>query len=107
MTNEKNSFLGTYFDRDSVLRLARWLNIASWIAVAVYGGQFLLSFTVYILQMTRGMAYILGPTDLVQQVLWFVEPNFKGVVYFLLLQALARLLLILLDIEDNTRAARK
>jgi hypothetical protein len=107
MTNEKNSFLGTYFDKDSVLRLARWLNIASWMAAAVYGGQFLLSLTVYILQMTRGMAYILGPTDLLQQVLWFTEPNFKGVVYFLLLQSLARLLLIFLDIEDNTRATRK
>jgi len=107
MTNRKNSFLGTYFDKDSALRLARWLHTASWAAVAVYGGQFLLSLTVYILQVIRGMAYILGPTDLFQQILWFVEPNFKGVVYFLILQAAARLLLILLDIEDNTRAARK
>src|SRR5689334_21985773 len=107
MTNEKNSFLGTYFDKDSVLRIARWLKIASWIAVAVYGGQFVLSLTVYLLQMSRGMAYIMGPTDLFQQVIWFVEPNFKGVAYFLLLQAAARTLLIILDIEDNTRAARK
>jgi hypothetical protein len=49
-----------------------------------------------------------GFTDLLQQVLFVLEQPFRGVVYFIGLQAIAKILLMFLDIEDNTRrAARK
>ena len=29
-------FLGTYFDRDGVLRLSRWADVIAWIVLTVY-----------------------------------------------------------------------
>jgi hypothetical protein len=104
---QPTGFLGTYFDRDSVLLLARVAVIFSWIVVAVYGGQLVLSTLVYILQIVRGQVYALGPTDFAQQILWLVETPFRGVVYFVALQAIAKILLIFMDIEDNTRRAAR
>jgi hypothetical protein len=41
-------------------------------------------------------------------VLYIIERPFRGVVYFIALQAISKALLILMDMEDNTRrAARK
>jgi hypothetical protein len=35
--NEKQAgFLGTYFDRDGVLRLSRWADVIAWIVLTVY-----------------------------------------------------------------------
>lgn len=100
-------FLGTYFDRDSVLKLSRLAVIFSWIVVAVYGGQLALSVLVYILQLVRGQVYALGFTDYAQQILNIVEQPFRGVVYFVALQALSKILLIFMDVEDNTRRAAR
>ena len=49
-----------------------------------------------------------GFTDLMQQLLFVLEQPFRGVVYFIGLQAVAKILLMFMDIEDNTRrSARK
>jgi len=100
-------FLGTYFDRDSVLKLSSIAVIFSWIVLVVYAAQLALSVLVYVLQLIRGQIYGLGPTDYVQQILWLVEPPFRGVVYFVALQALSKILLMFMDIEDNTRRAAR
>ena len=100
-----SSFLGTYFDRDSVLNLANLTTFFSWIVVVVYGAQLILSVLVFVLQVMRGQIYLLGPTDYAQQILFVVEQPFRGVVYFAALQALSKILLIFMDIEDNTRRA--
>jgi hypothetical protein len=42
-----------------------------------------------------------------QQVLWLVEPPFRGVVYFVALQGLSKIMLMFMDIEDNTRRAAR
>jgi hypothetical protein len=102
-----SSFLGTYFDRDSVLNLANLAIFFSWVVAAVYGLQLALSVLVYILQIVRGQVYALGPTDYTQQVLWLVEQPFRGVVYFVALQALSKILLMFMDIENNTRQAAR
>ena len=104
----KTNFAGTYFDRDAVVRLARLLKIASWIVAGVYIYQFVLNWTVFILQAFRHLVYIGGPTDLMIQIGWLFQPSLAGVIFYVALQAIAQTLLILLDIEDNTRrAARK
>jgi hypothetical protein len=100
-------FLGTYFNRDSVLKLSRLAVIFSWIVVAVYVGQLALSVLVYILQLARGQVYALGFTDYAQQILNIVEQPFRGAVYFVALQALSKILLIFMDVEDNTRRAAR
>jgi hypothetical protein len=101
-------FLGTYFDRSVVLRIVRGAEVASWVVLVVYGLQLLLSATTFILSYMRGFMQGLGFTDMFQQILFVLEQPFRGIVYFLGLQALAKILLMFMDIEDNTRrAARK
>jgi len=106
---EKGSgFMGTYFDRTVVLRIVRVAEIASWVVLVVYGIQMLLSAGVLVLQFLRGFMQGMGFTDLLQQILWVLEQPFRGIVYFVGLQAVAKILLMFMDIEDNTRrAARK
>lgn len=106
--SERTNFAGTYYDRDQVTRISRWLKIAAWVVAGVYLFQFLMSTTIFMLQMARQMIYIAGPTDLLQQVFWLVQPTLAGIIFFVVLQALSQALLILMDLEDNTRrAARK
>jgi hypothetical protein len=102
-----NSFLGTYFDRDSVLNLANLAAFFSWIVAVIYGAQLALSVLIYILQLVRGQVYALGLTDYAQQILLLVEQPFRGMVYFIALQALSKILLMFMDIEDNTRRAAR
>jgi hypothetical protein len=108
-TKEKlsNNF-STYFDRDAVLRMVRVTRIASWIVGGLYGVQLLTNLTIFVLQYVRGLLYLGGVSDFVQQILWQVQPSMAGLIFFVALQAIALVLLMLLDIEDNTRrAARK
>jgi hypothetical protein len=105
---EKTNFAGTYFDKDTVVRLARFLKIASWIVAGVYIYQLAVNLIVFILQLFRHLIYIGGPTDFMLQLVWQFQPSLAGLIFFVSLQAIAQVLLILLDIEDNTRrAARK
>jgi hypothetical protein len=102
------AFLGAYFDRDVVLRVARWADILSWAVAVVYVLDFLLAAGVFVLQTGRGFWVWAGPTDLAANILLIVERPFRGIVYFVVLQAIGNGLLILMDMEDNLRrAARK
>jgi len=104
----KTRFFGTYFERDSVLQLARIADWFSWGVLAIYAAQTLLSLTVFVLQISRKLIFPAGPTDFVQQLLWIFQPITPGLLYFVSLRAVGRFLLIFMDIEDNTRrAARK
>ena len=105
---KSTEFLGTYFDRSVVLRIVRGAEVAAWVVLVVYGLQLLVSAMVLVLSFSRGFMQGLGFTDILQQVLFVLEQPFRGIVYFLGLQALAKILLMFMDIEDNTRrAARK
>jgi hypothetical protein len=104
----KPTFLGTYFDRTVVLRIVRVAEISSWVVLVVYALQLMTSALVLGLQHARGMMQWAGFTDIVQQVLVVLEQPFRGIVYFIGLQAIAKILLMFMDIEANTRhAARK
>ena len=103
----KTNFAGTYFDRDSVLRLARLADIFAWGVLIFYGVQAALSLTVVILQIARGLMQFPGLTDYAQQFLWIFQPALPGLWYFIGLQAVGKLLLIFMDMEDNTRRAAR
>jgi hypothetical protein len=105
--SEKINFAGTYFDRDTVLRLVRFLKLASWIVAGVYIYQIVVNLAVFILQLIRHLVYLGGPTDFMLQLLWQIQPSLAGLIFFVSLQAMAQVLLILLDIEDNTRRAAR
>jgi hypothetical protein len=100
---KRETFLGTFYDRSVVLRLVKVAEIASWIVLVVYGMQLLLSAGVFALSYSRGFLRGAGFTDLLQQILFVLEQPFRGIVYFIGLQAIAKILLMFMDIEDNTR----
>jgi hypothetical protein len=83
--------------------VARWADILSWVVLAVYALDILLAAGVFVLQVARGFWVGLGFTDIAMNVLLIVERPFRGIVYFVALQAIGKALLILMDMEDNLR----
>ena len=110
-SNEKQAgFLGTYFDRDGVLRLARWANVIGWIVLVIYLLIWLGSILLYFAQYFNGMYVDKGATilDKFNMFAPYLQQPLPGIFYFFGLQAISKGLLIFLDMEDNTRrAARK
>ena len=102
---KRENFLGTYFSKDTVLRLASVAKILSWVVVGVYALQWLVQAMAMILQITRGFWTGMGYTDVFQSILYLFEQPLRGVVYFVVLQGVAQAILMFMDIEDNTRRA--
>jgi hypothetical protein len=105
-SNQKPAtFLGTYFDRDAVLRLARWADILAWVTLTLYLLSWVFQLVLFFSQYTNGMFGDKGATLLtIYNVFspYLLQP-LPGVMYFFALQAISKFLMILLDIEDNTR----
>jgi hypothetical protein len=106
---EKTSgFMGAYFDPSIVMRIVRVSEISSWVVLIVYAFQLLVSALSLALSYIRGFMLGMGFTDMAQQILFVLEQPFRGIVYFIGLQAIAKILLMFMDIENNTRrTARK
>jgi hypothetical protein len=109
-TENRTGFLGTYFDRDVSLRVARLAGILAWVllAFAVYStvisiGQFLF------LVASGSVSYEgLNLFDRMSVLTPHITQLAPGLVYFAMLKVAQQALLILLDVEDNSRrAARK
>jgi hypothetical protein len=106
--NSKTNFAGTYFERDSVLRIARLAGIFAWASLIYYAAQIALALTTFTLQLLRGLIVLPGFTDVAQQIIWMFQPGIPALWNFIGLQAVGKILLIFMDMEDNTRrAARK
>lgn len=109
-TERPAGFLGTYFDRDGVLRLSRWADILAWVVLTIYVVSWLISMILFLAQYFSGLYFDKSATFLVVLNIfapYFLQP-LPGVFYFFGLQAVSKGILILLDMEDNTRrAARK
>jgi len=110
-TNDKQyKFFGTYFDRDNILRISRWAEIFSWVTLTIYLLTWIISLLFFLTQFANGILYgkgmgFFGMFELFKP--HFLEP-LPGVLYFFALQAISKGLLIMLDLEDNSRrAARK
>jgi hypothetical protein len=106
-STDKTNFAGTYFDRDSILRLARLADIFAWAILLYHAAQAVLQVGVFALQVMRGLIVPGGFTDVAQQVLWMLQPFLPGMWYFIGVMAVGKLLLIFMDIEDNTRRAAR
>ncbi len=107
MTNENQKFLGTYFDRDAVIRMARVIAILSWIVAGIYIVDIVLAAGVFGLQYMRGFMVGQGFTDSLQIIVYTAERPLHGMLYFAAMQAVSKGLLIFLDVEDNTRRAAR
>jgi hypothetical protein len=101
------TFLGTYFDQTRVLWVSRMADILSWVVVILYILDMLLAITVFILQFARGYMQGVGFTDVATNVLYLMERPFRGIVYFVVLQAISKTLLIFMDMEEDMRRAAR
>ncbi len=109
-SNEKQAgFLGTYFDRDGVLRLSRWADVVAWIVLTIYLLTWLFSLLLYFGQYFNGLYTDKGATflNVINMFAPFLQQPLPGVFYFFGLQAVSKGLLIFLDMEDNTRRAAR
>ena len=109
-SNQKPAtYLGTYFDRDAVLRLSRWADIISWVALTLYILSWLFTFITFLAQYFSGMYGDKGATFLNTLNIFspYLLQPLPGVFFFFGLQAISKILLILLDMEDNTRRAAR
>ena len=103
-------FLGTYFDRDGVLRLSRWADVIAWIVLTVYLLSWIFSLLLFFGQYFSGLYFDKGATflNVFNMFSPYLQQPLPGVFYFFGLQAVSKGLLIFLDMEYNTRrAARK
>jgi hypothetical protein len=108
--DKQDKFLGAYFDRDGVLRLSRWADVFSWVTLTVYVLTWLGAILLYLSQYLNGMMGDKGITFLMVFNMFspYFTQVFPGVFFFFGLQGISKGLLLILDIEDNTRrTARK
>jgi hypothetical protein len=108
-TQKPPAFLGTYFDRDAVLRISRWAEILAWIVLTIYLLDWLFALLLFLAQyyngmfMEKGMTFLNGVTFFSP----YLTRPLPGIFYFFGLQAVSKILQILLDMEDNTRRAAR
>lgn len=105
----KTNFAGTYFDRDKVMKISRVAGIFAWVALGIYLFTSLNSFTQFMIQFATGVYYQKGMSAF--DVLGFFTPYLlqavPGLLYFAGLKFIQHALLILMDMEDNTRRAAR
>ena len=108
-TEKQTQYFGTYFDRDSVLRFSRWADILAWVTLTVYMLSWLANMLLVTSQYYNGMFFEKGMTFLnaINYFSPYLQQPLPGVFYFFGLQAVSKGILILLDMEDNTRRAAK
>jgi hypothetical protein len=106
---KQEKFLGAYFDRDEVLRLSRWADTLSWVTIAVYTLTWMFQILLFFSQYANGMMGDKGMSFLMGFNLFspYLTQPLPGVFYFIGLQAVSKILLIFLDVEDNTRRSAR
>lgn len=108
-TEKQTSYFGTYFDRDSILRIARWADVSAWVTLTIYVISWLSSMLLTLSQYYNGMFFEkgMGFLNAINYFVPYFQQVLPGVFYFFGLQAVSKGLLILMDMEDNTRRAAK
>jgi hypothetical protein len=107
---ERTGFFGTYFDREGALRLARWAGILAWVLLGMYAYTTLISTGQFLSLLLSGAVSYAGTNifDRLSIPTMQISQLAPGLVYFVMLKIAQQVLLILLDMEDNTRrGARK
>ncbi len=99
-TPNRSTFYGTYFDRDSVLRLEKWSRILAWAILAMYLLQAAYDGGNSIYNAIASNSWL----DMYFVFNTFSRP-LQGALLFVVLQMVGKGLLILMDIEENTRRA--
>jgi hypothetical protein len=108
-TEERTGFLGTYFDREASLRLARWAGILAWVLLGMYAYTTLVSIGQFLSMLATGAVSYAGTNifDRLSIPTLQISQLVPGLVYFVMLKVAQQVLLILLDVEDNSRRAAR
>ena len=109
-TKDRTGFFGAYFDRDAALRLARGAGILAWVLLALYLYTTLASLGQFLSLVASGALPLegMGLFDRLSIPSQYLSQLAPGLVYFVMLKIAQHVILILLDVEDNSRrAARK
>ena len=109
--DKQEKFFGADVDRDMVLRLSRWADGTAWVILTIYVLTWLFSVLLSISQYFNGLYFAKGSESFLTTFSIFtpfLQQPLPGIFYFFGLQGISKGMLILLDMEDNTRrAARK
>ena len=105
----KTGFWGTYFEHDAVIKLARFANILGWFLLGFYVYMALVSLGQYLAFIVPNAAVLENLTffDLLSIPNSYIQQLAPGLVYFVVLKTVQHVLLILLDVEDNSRRAAR
>jgi len=109
-SEKRTGFLGTYYDRDAALRMARLAGGLAWVLLAFYAYTTFISIGQFWFMIASGAASYEGVNifDRLSIPTLQISQLTPGLVYFSMLKVAQQVLLILLDVEDNSRrAARK
>jgi hypothetical protein len=110
-TERQEKFFGAYVDRDVVLRLSRWADLTAWVVLTIYVLTWFFSVVLFFSQYFNGLYLAKGNESFLTTFSLFspyLQQLLPGIFYFFGLQGISKGMLILLDMEDNTRrAARK
>ncbi len=110
MEEKHNHFYGTFFNKDSVLKIARWSGILAWVVLGVYLFTAAITFIQFMQQFMTGVYYQKGMSifDLISFFTPYLIQPLPGVIYFFGLKFVEHSLLIFMDVEESARrSARK
>lgn len=109
MEEKKENFYATYFNKDLVLKVARWAGIFAWVTLIIYALTTINSFLQFFVQFATGVFYQKGMS--IFDLIGYFSPYFlqlmPGVMYFFGLKFIENTLLIFMDIEESTRRSTK
>lgn len=109
MSEKRESFYATYFEKDTILRLARWAGVLAWVVLGVYLFTSLNSLIQFLMQFATGVYYQKGMSifDLVGFFTPYLTQPLPGLVYFFGLKFVEQALLIFMDMEESARRATR
>lgn len=109
MEDKKSNFYGTYFNKDAVLKIARWSGILAWVLLILLTFFALNQFLQFLFQYSGGLFAEKGLSvfDLIGYFTPYPSQFAQGIIYFFGLKFVENALLILLDIEESARRANK
>jgi hypothetical protein len=97
-----SAFSGTYFNKDATLKLSRAAEILGWLLLAAYVLEWGYS------QWQSISNSLMGGYPLDINFIFYNLPRLlQGAMLLVILQAVSKVLQILLDIEDNTRRSAR
>ena len=106
-TSKRETFFGTFYNKNTIIRISKIAELFAWVILIFYATQFIFQMGMLFSQVARGFWIGLSFIDVAQNILWLLEQPLRGLVYFVVLLGVAQIILMIMDIENNTRMKEK